>query len=504
MLGFASAMAPDATRRRTGDLARGGGSGSSGNRIPSAPESVGVEEKDLIIIGSGPAGYVAAIRAAQLGRSVLIVEKDPQPGGTCLHRGCIPTKALLHSAGLFAEIGRAERFGIRVGEATFDVETARRYRDGVVAKNARGIEYLFRKHRIESVQGWGRLGAADEVEVERDGESRRYRARNVLLATGSVPGELPSVPVDGERVLNSDQILTLDRVPESLVVLGGGAVGCEFASIYASLGCAVSLVELLPRLLPLEDEEVSAELARVFSRRGIRVYTATRLSGLEQREGGLQLTLATEQGEVEIKSELLLSAVGRKAVVDGIGLKSCGLAVEEGFVPVNEWMQTGVPSIYAVGDLVRTAALAHVGSAEGVLAVEHMSGVPTLPLDYDRVPWCTYCEPEVASVGLSETEARERGYDVMTGKFPFSALGKAAILGKTEGFVKVVAERKYDELLGVHIIGAHATDLIAESCIALEVESTTEELFRTMHAHPTLSEAMAEAGLAAAGRAVHI
>lgn len=461
-------------------------------------------DKDLIILGSGPAGYVAAIRAAQLGREVLIVEKDPRPGGTCLHRGCIPTKALLHSADLFTEIGRAERFGIRVGEPSFDVEAARRYRDEVVAKNARGIEYLFRKHRVESVRGWGRLVAADEVEVEGDEGSVRYRARNVLLATGSVPGELPSVPIDGRRILNSDQILTLERIPESLVVLGAGAVGCEFASIYASLGCAVSIVELLPRLLPLEDEEISKELGRVFSRRGIRVYAATRLTALEHREDGLQLTLESEEGEVEIRSELLLSAVGRKAVVEGIGLESCGIEVEGGFVPVDEWMRTKVPTIYAAGDLVRTAALAHVGSAEGILAVEHMSGIARHPIDYDRVPWCTYCEPEVGSVGLSEAQARERGYEVVTGKFPFSALGKAAILGKTEGFVKVVSEAKYDEVLGVHIIGAHATDLISEACMALQVESTTEELFRTMHAHPTLSESLAEAGLAAAGRAVHI
>lgn len=463
-----------------------------------------MQEKDLVIIGSGPGGYVAAVRAAQLGRQVTVVEKDPLPGGTCLHRGCIPTKALLHTAGLFAEIGRAERFGIRVSEPSLDVEQARRYRDEVVAKNARGIEYLFRKHGIELVRGWARLGGADVVVVRGDEGESSYRARHILLATGSVPGELTSVPVDGGRILNSDQILVLDRVPESLVVLGAGAVGCEFASIYSSLGSAVSIIEVLPRLLPLEDEDVSKELARVFSRRGIRVYTGTRLNAVEHREDGLHLTLESEQGEVQIRSELLLSAVGRKAVVSEIGLEDCGIALQDGFVPVDEWMQTRVPTIYAVGDLVPTAALAHVGSAEGILAVEHMSGVPAHPLNYDRVPWCTYCEPEVASVGLSEEEAGRRGFDVVTGRFPFSALGKAAILGRTEGFVKVVSEKKYDELLGVHIVGAHATDLIAEACVALQVESTTEELFKTIHAHPTLSESMAEAALAAVGKAIHI
>lgn len=459
-------------------------------------------DTDLIVIGSGPGGYVAAIRAAQLGLSTLLVEKDAQFGGTCLHRGCIPTKALLHSAEVLDSIRTAEDVGVMVSAPQFDPLRAKTYRRAVVEKNAKGIEFLFRKNKVDAIAGFGRLAGPNEVVIETAEGPVTRTARHILLATGSVPKDLPGLRPDGLRILNSDQILELDRVPGSLVVLGGGAVGVEFASIFASLGSKVTLVEVLPRLLPVEDEEISKELRRVFRKRGIDVLLECRLERAEPTDQGLSLELAGA-GVKSLETEMLLVAVGRQPLIERLGLGEVGVATENGCVVVNGSMQTSVASIYAIGDIVQTPWLAHCASAEGILAVEHMAGQPVTPIDYDRVPSCTYCSPEVASVGLTEQQARARGHDVATGRFPFSALGKAAILGKTDGFVKVVRDRQYDELLGVHIIGAHATDLIAEACVALQIESTTEELFRTMHAHPTLSEAMAEAALAALGRAVH-
>ena len=462
------------------------------------------DERDLVVIGSGPGGYVAAIRAAQLGLGVAVVEKDPQFGGTCLHRGCIPTKALLHTAGLLDEIRRAEDFGVAVEGAALDLERAHYYKDRVVDKNARGIDYLFKKNKIEGIHGRGRLVGPHEVEVEGAKGRQRLRARHILIATGSVPRELPPAPTDGERILDSDHILRVPRVPRSLVVLGAGAVGAEFASVFASFGSQVTLVEMLPRLLPLEDEEISKELQRAFRKRGITSRTSCRLSTVQETAGGLRIQVESESGSEWIEAEKLLVAVGRSPVTGELGLDELGVRIERGYVQVNELMQTNVSHIYAIGDVVETPWLAHVASAEGILAVEHMAGAETRPLNYDQVPSVTYCEPEVGSVGLTEAAAQERGYEVAVGKFPFSALAKAAIEGKTGGFVKVVRETRYDQLLGVHIIGPRATDLVAEACVALKVESTTEELFRTIHAHPTLSEAMAEAAHAAVGHAIHI
>ncbi len=461
------------------------------------------ERRDLIVIGSGPGGYVAAIRAAQLGMRVAVVEKDPKFGGTCLHRGCIPTKALLHTAGLFDEVRRAGDFGVEVAEPRLDLDRAHAYKNGVVDKNAKGIEYLFKKNKIEGIHGRGWLLGANDVAVEGAEGTATYSADNILIATGSVPREVPVAATDGECVLNSDHILQLPRVPESLVVLGAGAVGTEFASIFASFGAKVTLVEMLPRLLPIEDEEVSKELARAFRKRKIKSLTNTRLAGVERSDAGLQLLLEGDGDPQPLEAEMLLVAVGRAPVTDGLGLAEVGVETEKGYIEVDDRMRSTVDGIYAIGDVVQTPWLAHVASAEGILAVEQMAGLEPRPLDYGQVPSVTYCDPEVGSVGLTEAAARERGHDVEVGKFPFSALGKAAIIGKTGGFVKVVRDRRYDELLGVHIIGAHATDLIAEACVALRLESTTEELFRTMHAHPTLSEAVMEAAHAAFGHAIH-
>lgn len=463
------------------------------------------DSKDLVIIGSGPGGYVAAIRAAQLGMSVAVIEKDPKFGGTCLHRGCIPTKALLHTATVLDQARAADKFGVFVGDAILDLDKAQSYKQGVVDKNASGIEFLFKKNKIEGVRGFGRLLSSTEVEVQGpEGEVRRLSARFVLIATGSVPRDVPIAPTDGVRVLNSDHILNVERVPESLAVIGSGAVGSEFASIFRSFGSEVTLVEMLPKILPLEDEEVSKELARSFKKRGIKVKAGTKLAGVEVGQDAVSVRLESEAGEATLEADMLLVAIGRAPVTQDIGLEKVGVATEKGYIQVNATMQSSVPNIYAIGDVVPTPWLAHVASAEGILAAEHMAGAKAYPLNYDHVPSVTYCEPEVGSVGLSEAEARKRGYDVAVGKFPFSASGKAAIEGKTSGFVKVVRETKHDELLGVHIIGPKATDLIAEACVALKIESTTEELFRTIHAHPTLSEAMAEAAHAASGHAIHV
>lgn len=463
------------------------------------------DRKDLIVIGSGPGGYVGAVRAAQLGLDVAVVEKDPKFGGTCLHRGCIPTKALLHTASVLEQAREAEKFGVLVPDASLDLDRAQAFKQSVVDKNAGGIEYLFKKNKIEGIHGHGRLLSPTQVEVRAgDGSVRTLSSRFVMIATGSVPRDVPLAPADGRRIVNSDHILGLAKVPESLVVVGSGAVGSEFASIFRSFGSEVVLVEMLPRVLPLEDEEVSKELARSFKKRGIKVKVGTKLAGTEMGPSGMSVLLEADGEAESLSTEMLLVAIGRAPVTGDLGLEQAGIALDGGYVSVNEVMQSSVSNVYAIGDVVKTPWLAHVASAEGILAAEHMAGESARPLNYDQVPSVTYCEPEVGSVGLTEAAARERGYDVAVGKFPFSASGKAAIEGKTAGFVKVVRETRYDELLGVHIIGPKATDLIAEACVALRVESTTEELFRTIHAHPTLSEAVAEAAHAASGHAIHI
>ena len=465
-------------------------------------------EFDLVVIGSGTGGYVAAIRAAQLGLHVAVVERAGTLGGTCLNWGCIPTKALLEHAHAFSIAKHASQWGVTVGDGAvgIDMQQVQSRKDGIVAGLTKGVEFLFKKNGVELVHGQGRLASPNEVVVRGpEGDERRIETRHVLIATGSVPREVAIAPTDGERVVNSDHILELPRVPESLVVVGSGAVGSEFSSIFASFGSQVTLVEMLPRILPLEDEEVSAELEKAFRKRGITSLTEARLTGVEAAGDRLVVGIEGEKAPERLETDMLLVAIGRAPVTEGLGLEEAGVALDSrGYIEVSPLMQTTAGGVYAIGDVVATPWLAHVASAEGILAVEQMAGEEVRPLDYDQVPSVTYCEPEVGSVGLSEAEARDRGYDVAVGKFPFSASGKAAIEGKTQGFVKVVRETRYDQLLGVHIIGPKATDLIAEACVALRVEATTEELFRTIHAHPTLSEAMAEAAHAAVGQAIHI
>ena len=460
---------------------------------------------DVTIIGSGPGGYVAAVRAGQLGLRTAVVELYEKPGGTCLHWGCIPTKAMLHAAEVLDSAKAASAFGVKVSGAELDLAGVHRYKKKVVQSNTKGVEYLFKKNGVELLTGRGRLAGAGKVEViPETGQPFTLETRHTILATGSVIRGLPGVDFDGKRVINSDDALTLTELPASMIVLGAGAVGVEFASIYRSFGCEMTVVELLPRLVPLEDAALGDELAKAYKRRGIGVHTGTRVTEVVTGAAGVSVRAEKDGKSLELEAEVLLVAVGRRPALDDLGLADSGVRLDEqGFVEVDEQMRTGEPNVYAIGDILATQALAHVASHEGIIAVEHAAGLEPEPLRYDRVPSCTYCQPEVASVGLTEEVARARGHDVAVGRFPFTAVAKAKILDDTRGFVKIVSEKRYDEVLGVHIIGPHATELIAEATTALNLEATTESIFHAIHAHPTLSEAMGEAALALHERAIH-
>ena len=463
-------------------------------------------QHDVLILGSGPGGYVAAIRAGQLGLSVCVIEKDPFLGGTCLHRGCIPTKALLHTADLLQQAREGAKFGVVCGEIRLDIKAAHQHKAKVVAKSAKGVEFLFKKNKVTWVQGTGKLAGTHTVEITKpDGTVERRTAKNIILATGSRCGDLPFVSADGDRVINSDHILEMAEIPPRLLVLGAGAVGMEFASIFSRFGSHVTVVELLERVLPLEDPDVSAEVAKAYRRQGITVHTATRVDEVKVEDGLVRCRAATAKGEaLQLEAHRLLLAVGRVANFKGIGLESTKVQIERGRIVVDEFCRTHEDGVYAIGDLLSTPWLAHVASMQGVLAVEHIAGASPRPINYHQVPSCTYCWPEVASIGLSEPKARESGYEVRTGVFPFSASSKASILGETAGFVKIVGEAKYDEILGVHIVGPHATELIAEGAAALRGELTAEELIHTIHAHPTLHEAIHEAAEGVHGAMIHI
>ncbi len=460
---------------------------------------------DVTVIGSGPGGYVAAIRAAQLGLKAAVVEMAPQPGGTCLHWGCIPTKALLKAAEVLDLTRHASAFGVKVAGATLDLAEVHRYKDRTVGSNAKGIEFLFRKNGVTLLRGRGRLAGRGRVQVSPDGEAPYVvETKATVVATGSAIRGLPGVAFDGERVIHSDHALTLRKVPASMIVLGAGAVGVEFASIYASFGSKVTIAELLPRLAPLEDAAVSAELEKAFKKRGIAAHAGTRVEGVAREDKKVRVTAVKDGKKVELEAEVLLVAVGRRPLTEDLGLDGTAVALDRGYLEVDGAMRTGEPGVYGIGDVLKTQALAHVASHEGIVAVEDIAGRNPRAINYDRVPSCTYCSPEIASIGLTEEEAKKRGHEVAVGIFPFSAIGKAKIENETTGFVKIVGEKKYDEVLGVHIIGPHATELISEATAALNLEATAEALFHAIHAHPTLSEAMGEAALAVHGRPIHI
>jgi len=454
------------------------------------------EQFDVTVIGSGPGGYVAAIRGAQLGLKVALVEKDKRLGGTCTLRGCIPTKQLLMSAHIYEQMQHAADFGVQATGIQLAFADVQKRKERVVTKNSKGIEFLMKKNKITVFKGTGRLSLPGKVVVRGDdGQEQTINTRNIVIATGSVVRPIKGFETNGERVVNSDHILELKDVPKSLIVMGSGAVGVEFASVYSRFGADVTIVELLPRLVPLEDEEVSKELERAFRKRKIKAQTGTKLEKVEKTDGGVRVTGKDGSGkEVTLEAEMLLVAVGRMPYLEGLGLEGTKIKVERGFVQVDEYLRTGEPNVYAIGDVIATPLLAHLASKEGILAVEQIAGEKNVhPINLRLVPSCTYCDPEIGSVGLTEAKAREMGYDVRVGKFPFSASGKARIIGEEEGFVKIVSESKYDEVLGVHIIGPHATEIIAEACVGMQLETTAEELGRTIHAHPTVSEAVMEA-----------
>ena len=463
------------------------------------------ETFDVVIIGSGPGGYVGAIRAAQLGLKTAIIEKDKRLGGTCLHRGCIPTKSLLWTAELYHHIREASDFGIDLANPTINWANAQKHKEKVVTKGANGIDFLMKKNKITVVKGHGRIAGKGKVEVTaEDGSKQTLDTKNIIIATGSVPRSLPNVQVDHKRVMNSDSILLIDRIPKSIIVLGAGAVGCEFASVFNHVGSQTSIVEYMPNLLPIEDIDASKELEKAFKKRKIDLYTSTKVEKVEHTATGVKVTMAVGNETKTLEAELLLSAVGRSPVTEDIGLKMTSIQADRGFIKVDSMMRTTEPNVYAIGDVVPTAMLAHVASAECVLAVEHIAGKNPAPINYDLVPSATYCYPEVASVGLTEKKAKERGYDVKAAIFPFSAVTKASISNEAQGMIKVVSDKKYDEVLGVHLVGPHATELLAEACVALRLEITTDELAHTMHAHPTLSEIMKEGAEATMGHPIHI
>jgi dihydrolipoamide dehydrogenase len=454
---------------------------------------------DVVVVGSGPGGYVAAIRAAQLGLSVAAVEDD-RPGGVCLNWGCIPTKALLRNAEVVTLVQHAERFGIKVDNVRPDYAEAIKRSRGVADRMAKGVEFLFKKNKITLFPGTGTLTSKTTVEVKGAAGTETLETKAIILATGSQPKSLPGVTIDEKTVISSNGAVRNEARPKSMVVIGAGAVGMEFADVYAAYGTEVTVLEALDRVLPVEDADASTLVARLFGRRGIRIKTGVKVSAVKPGGAGV----IVETGEGRIEAEQVLMAVGRGARTAGVGLEAVGVQLERGFVKVSPMMETSVKGIYAVGDMAGAPLLAHKAMAEGVVAAEAIAGRTPRPLDYTNVPSCTYCRPQVASIGLTEAKAKENGREIMVGKFPFTASGKAVALGETDGFVKVVADKATGEIVGVHIVGPEATEIIHEFAVGRTLEATVEEIMHTIHAHPTLSEAALEATLATLGQAIHI
>jgi len=464
---------------------------------------------DVAIIGSGPAGYSAAIRAGQYGLKTALIEKDPYLGGTCLHVGCIPTKALLFNAELWDHLKDAKEFGIDgVAGAKLNWGAVQERKSKIVTKHAKGLDFLMRKNKVETLKGYGKLtGPAQNgihtVEIKADGRTSQIKAKNVILSTGSEARMIPGLVPD-DRFLTNIEILDMSAVPKSLIIVGAGAVGVEFASIFRSFDCEVTILEMLPRMVPLEDEEVSKELARVYRKRGINLFGGAKVEKVDKTKSGVAVTFTADGKQQKLEAEKILISVGRKPNTEGIGLEKTRIQSERGFVKTNEWMQTAEPGVYAIGDIVLgTPQLAHVGSMEGIVAVAKIAGKEARPINPLRIPNVTYCHPEIGSVGLTEAEARELGHDVKVGKFPFTANSRASIVGAHEGFIKIVSDAKYGEILGVHIIGPQASELIAEAVTAMELEATVEDLMWTIHAHPTLAEAMLDASNSVYGLAIN-
>ena len=460
---------------------------------------------DLIVLGSGPGGYVAAIRAAQLGLNVGVVEKK-NLGGICLNWGCIPTKSLLKSAQAFEYAIHAAEYGVSIsGEIKPDLGAMVKRSRGVADGMSKGIQYLFTKNKIEEINGYGRLVDKNSVEVtDETGKRTLHSAKNIILATGARSRELPNLEQDGEKIIGYREAMTLPKQPKSMVVVGSGAIGSEFAYFYQSIGTEVTLIEFLPNVVPNEDEEVSKVLERSFKKMKMKVFTSASVESVDTSGKLCKVTVKTKKGEEIIEAEIVLSAVGIAPNIENIGLEDLGIVLENGKVKVNEFYQTNVETVFAIGDIIAGPALAHVASAEGIVCVEKISGLNPHPIDYSTIPGCTYTNPEVASLGMTEQKAKAAGYEIKVGKFPFSASGKASASGQKDGFVKLIFDAKYGELLGAHLIGANVTEMIAELVVAKKLEITGHELIKSIHPHPTMSEAIMEAAAAAYGEVIHL
>jgi dihydrolipoamide dehydrogenase len=475
------------------------------------------DKYDVVVIGGGPGGYVAAIRAAQLGMKVACVEAQ-KPGGVCNNWGCIPTKAMLESAKYARKVGELADFGITVGEVKLDIGAAAKRAADVASQGAKGTAYLFKKNKVDHIEGWGRIVGKGKVEVvpgknaghgdeapAKGGEKRTLEAKNIIVATGSRPKSLPMLKIDGDRVWSSDHAVFATEAPKSIAIVGAGAIGMEFADVFASFGSEVTIIEALDRILPVEDEESSKAVARAYKKRGMTLLEGAVLEKADVKKTKVKLTVKTKKGEAQqVDVDRVLVAVGRAPIVEDIGLEEAGVKLEKGFVAIDDKMRTSVEGIYAVGDCAGPPLLAHKASHEGIAAVEHIAGDEHAGVDYGNIPGVTYCHPEVASCGMTEAQAKEAGHEIDVGRFPFSANGRARTAGETDGFVKIIRDRKYGEVLGAHIVGAHASELIGEFIVGRHLETTAEEMDRAMHPHPTLSEAIAEAALASLGHALHI
>ncbi len=459
---------------------------------------------DLIVIGSGPGGYVAAIRASQLGMKVAVVEKA-ELGGVCLNWGCIPTKALLKSANVFEYTQHAADYGIKITDAKADFDSIIKRSRNVAKGMSKGIQFLFKKNKIEHIKGYGKLKKNKSVEVKDDeGKITSYQANHIILATGGKARELPSMQIDGEKIIGYREAMVLKKQPKKMVVIGSGAIGIEFAYFYHTIGTEVTIVEFMDRILPVEDEDVSKQLERTYKKAGIKIMTQSQVTNIDTKGNSCAVSVKTVKGEQKIECDVVLSAVGVQTNIENLGLEDLGIKTEKGKVLVDQYYQTNVEGVYAIGDIVKGQALAHVASAEGIICVEKIKKMKVQPLDYNNIPGCTYCSPEVASVGYTEKAAKEAGYTVKVGKFPFSASGKATAAGTTEGFVKVIFDAKYGEWLGTHMIGANVTEMIAEVVVARKLETTAHEIMKSVHPHPTMSEAIMEATAVAYDEVIHL
>jgi len=454
---------------------------------------------DIIVLGSGPGGYVTAIRASQLGFKTAIVEKESL-GGVCLNWGCIPTKALLKSAQVFEYLKHAEDYGLTVKDAAHDFDAVVNRSRGVADGMSKGVQFLMKKNKIDVINGYGKIKPGKKVDVD----GTEYSADNIIIATGARSRELPSLPQDGEKVIGYRQAMTLKKQPKKMIVVGSGAIGVEFAYFYNSMGTDVTIVEYLPGIVPVEDEDISKQLERSFKKSGIKIMTSAEVTSVDTSGKGVKATVKTKKGEEVLEADIILSAVGIKTNIENIGLEDVGIVVDRDKIIVNDFYQTNIPGYYAIGDVTPGQALAHVASAEGILCVEKLAGLHVEAIDYGNIPGCTYCSPEIASVGLTEKQAKDKGIDIKVGKFPFSASGKASASGTKEGFVKVIFDAKYGEWLGCHMIGAGVTDMIAEAVLGRKLETTGHEVLKTIHPHPTMSEAVMEAVADAYDEVIHL